>query len=124
MTTQASVAAPASAQPQIYSASSQWSPPTATEVMEANAGGDMGERGGEKKVWGYKFRAMYVIGGIIVFIAVWILLFTGKFNFVTDLADDQRVINTRKLLIWTIIIGAIIDIFLFAGIAMYKRRKA
>ncbi len=100
----------------------QASPPPMMMDMGEN-GEMMGEEAGEKPAWGYKFKAMSVIGAILIFIIVWVLLFTGKFNIVTDLTNDQRVINTRKLLIWTIIIGAIINIVVFGGIFMYRRRK-
>lgn len=108
------------------------SPPSSSDMMGKESGessqligaGESQVSETAKKSWGYKFKAIYLIVAVIVFIAVWILLFTGKFNFVTDLTEGQRLINTRKLLIFTIIIGAAINVCIFAGVGMYRRSKA
>lgn len=73
---------------------------------------------------GYKFDIYKVIWVIIIPIIVWIILFSWKPNFVIDLINGRRVLNTSKLLLWTIIISAVILALGWFIFVAYPSRKA
>lgn len=50
-----------------------------------------------------------------VYIAVFVILYLSSLNMVTDLVDGERVLNTRKVTLWTFIIGTALLLALYAG---------
>lgn len=75
----------------------------------------------EQKEWGYNFPATTIIWLMVVFVVVFLILWSSKMNFVTDLINGQRVINTGKVLLWTVVIGIIISVVLYAVMASLRK---
>lgn len=59
-------------------------------------------------LFGIDFNTNTLIFLVLVPVVVWILLFTLRPNFVTDLVNGERVINTSKLILWTLIISVLV----------------
>jgi magnesium-transporting ATPase (P-type) len=77
-----------------------------------------------KRGWGYVFRPLNIIFLILVFIIVFITLYASKMNMVTNLEVGERVINNRKLILWSIIITIVVAIAGFIIMsAVAKRRR-
>lgn len=66
-----------------------------------------------KDAFGFDFDTMTIIWLVLIPIVVWIILFTTKWNMVTDLVNGSRVINTTKLLLWTVVISTILLVCLY-----------
>lgn len=64
-------------------------------------------------LWGIKFDATTIIWIVIIPIAIWIVLFSWKPNFVTDAVNGDRIINTSKLVIWTLILSIVVYAVLY-----------
>lgn len=68
----------------------------------------------------YVFNTGTIIWLIIIPIIVWMILYSLKPHFVTDLSGDkERTINTSKLLLWTIVISIILLVLIYVGYTMY-----
>lgn len=77
-----------------------------------------------KKGWGYVFSPLNIIFLILVFIIVFITLYCSKLNLVTNLEDGHRVMNNKKLILWSVVITIIVAIVgFFTMSAVAKRRK-
>jgi hypothetical protein len=77
-----------------------------------------------KRGWGYIFRPLNIIFLILVFIIVFITLYASKLNMTSDLQDGERVMNNRKLILWSVVITIVIAILGFIVMsAVAKRRR-
>ena len=77
-----------------------------------------------KKGWGYIFSPLNIIFLILVFIIVFITLYSSKLNLVTNLEDGVRVLNNKKLILWSVVITIIVAIVAFIIMsAVAKRRR-
>jgi|SRR5579885_262020 len=74
--------------------------------------------------WGFNFDMTSLLAIIIVPIIVWIILYTIKFNFTCDIVNQERVINTSKLILWTIIISIIIWLIIWVAYSYWSKGKA
>ena len=77
-----------------------------------------------KKGWGYIFSPLNIIFLILVFIIVFITLYGSRLNLVTDLDNGERVLNNRKLILWSVVITVVIAVLGFIIMsAIAKRRR-
>lgn len=76
-----------------------------------------------KEGWAINFDATYVVIIILVPIIIWLILYSTKFNFCTDLVNGDRVINTSKLILWTLIISIVIWIIIWLGYSYWMKGK-
>jgi len=73
----------------------------------------------QKSEDGYMFNVGTIIWLIIIPVIIWVILYTLKPHFVTDLVNGERSLNTSKLLLWTIVISIVILVFLYVGYSWY-----
>lgn len=59
---------------------------------------------------GYIFNPLNIVFLIVVFVTTLAILWLTKPNMVTDLENGKRVINTGKLILWTLIITIVIAV--------------
>jgi hypothetical protein len=76
-----------------------------------------------KEGWAINFDATYVVIIILVPIIIWLILYSTKFNFCTDLINGDRVINTSKLILWTLIVSIVVWIIIWLCYSAYTRGK-
>lgn len=76
-----------------------------------------------KRGWGYIFRPLNIIFLILVFIIVFITLYASKLNMTTDLQDGERVLNNRKLILWSVVITIVIAIVGFIVMSTVAKRR-
>lgn len=72
---------------------------------------------------GYSFNPLNIIWLILIFIAVFLILYTTKVNMVTDLVNGERLLNSRKLIFWSVLISLLIGVLGYVIMAFWKRRK-
>jgi hypothetical protein len=77
----------------------------------------------EKKEWGYMFNPLNLIWLILIFIIVWIILFTTQPNLVTCLKDGERVVDNGRLVLWTVVISIVIAVLLFVAVSLFKSTR-
>lgn len=73
---------------------------------------------------GYRFNPLNIIWLILIFMAVFLILYTTKTNMVTDLVDGDRVLNNGKLIFWSILISLIIAVLGYVIMRMLARKSA
>lgn len=73
---------------------------------------------------GYSFNPLNIIWLILIFIAVFLILYTTKLNMVTDLVNGERIINGNKLIFWSILISLIIAVLGFVIVKMWNGRRS
>lgn len=78
----------------------------------------------EKKAQGYKFNLMNVVWLVVIFIAVFLILYASKINVVTDLENGERVINNKKLIFWSVLISIIIGVLGYIGMRLWTKNRA
>lgn len=91
----------------------QVGPPVVAEVRVVTPGAPGQE-------WGVSFNPLNILILVIIFVVVWVILYTTKMHLVTDLVNGDRKINSGKLLMWTVIIGIIICVLWAIGAAAWK----
>lgn len=79
--------------------------------------------GMSEKEWGFSFNPLNLLWFIIIFVVVWVILFSSRMHMVTDLINGERKINSGKLLLWTVIIGIVICILFGVGLAAWRSPK-
>ncbi len=74
-----------------------------------------------KRTPGYAFNPLNIIWLILIFLAVFLILYTTKINAVTDLVNGDRVLNSRKLIFWSVLVTLIIGILGYVIMSMWKK---
>jgi len=69
---------------------------------------------------GYRFNPLNIIWLILIFLAVFLILYMTKGNLVTDLVNGERVLNNGKLIFWAVLITLIIAVI---GFALFSWKK-
>jgi hypothetical protein len=72
------------------------------------------------KAGGYNFTVIAIVILSVFFLILYVMLYYGKLNMVTDLVGGERVVNHRKIVWWCVILTAIFAIILAVG---YKSMK-
>lgn len=52
---------------------------------------------------------------VFIYLAIYVVLYLSNFNMVTDLVNGERVLNTRKVLLWTFILGTALALVLYSA---------
>lgn len=52
---------------------------------------------------------------VFIYLAIYVVLYLSNFNMVTDLVNGERVLNTRKVLLWTFILGTALALILYTA---------
>lgn len=76
-----------------------------------------------KKGWGYIFSPLNIIFLILVFIIVFITLYSSKLNMVTNLENGERVLNNKKLILWSVVVTIIISLLGFIVMSAVAKRR-
>lgn len=74
-----------------------------------------------KRTPGYAFNPLNIIWLILIFLAVFLILYTTKINAVTDLVNGDRVLNSRKLIFWSVLVTLIIGVLGYVIMSMWKK---
>jgi heme/copper-type cytochrome/quinol oxidase subunit 2 len=79
----------------------------------------------KKESWGWDFNVYTVLIIIAVPIIVWLILVSTRWNFVTDLQDDdERCVSHKKLILWTIVISIILYVLIYLIWYYWKQGKS
>lgn len=79
----------------------------------------------KKQSWGWDFNVYTILIVIAVPVIVWLILVSTKWNFVTDLHDDDdRCVNHKKLFLWTVVISIIIYVLIYLIWYFWKQGKS
>lgn len=64
---------------------------------------------------GYNMVLIGIVMIIFVFLAIYLVLYLSHLNMVTDLVNGERVLNHRKCVFWTAVLGTALVLALYAG---------
>lgn len=70
----------------------------------------------------FSISPMLITVLILIFVAVFVILYMTRSNLVTDLINGERIINGGKLVFWTILISIVISVVVILGVVFLRTR--